>query len=61
MGIIAASLIPETFKEPFPECLEDVERRPIHPFFSFRVWEKKEKEEKADEKTADPMEKESFV
>ena len=38
IGSIAASFIPETFKQPFPECIEDVEKRRSHPYFSWRVW-----------------------
>ena len=38
LGTITTSFIPETFKQPFPECIEDIERRESHPYFSWRVW-----------------------
>ena len=38
VGTITASFIPETYKQPFPECIEDMERRPSYPYFSWRVW-----------------------
>ena len=41
LGTITVSFIPETFKQPFPECIEDIERRETHSYFSWRVWNKK--------------------
>jgi len=38
VGTVTASFIPETYKQPFPECIEDMERRPSYPYFSWRVW-----------------------
>ena len=38
LGTITVSFIPETFKQPFPECIEDIERRQVHSYFSWRVW-----------------------
>jgi hypothetical protein len=40
IGALAASFVPETFKQPFPECIEDIEERKISPYFSWRVWQK---------------------
>ena len=37
-GSIAATFLPETFKQPFPENVDDIEKRKIHPYFSWRVW-----------------------
>jgi hypothetical protein len=44
VGTLATMLLPETFQEPLPECLEDVEHRKSHPFFSWKVWIKPESE-----------------
>ena len=38
LGALATSFIPETFKQPFPECIEDVDRRKTYKYFSWRVW-----------------------
>ena len=35
----AASLLPETFRQDFPDTAEDMERRPRQPYFSWKVWE----------------------
>ena len=40
-GTIAASLLPETLGEDFPDTVADLEKRFYHPFFSFRVWQRK--------------------
>ena len=50
LGIISTSLLPETFKQEFPECIEDVEKIPSYPFFSFKVWEQGEKVDTKEEK-----------
>lgn len=39
LGAITASFIPETFKQPFPDCIEELETRPSYPYFSWRVWQ----------------------
>ena len=44
VGMLAASLIPETFKQPLPECVEDIENIPHHPYLSWRVWKHVEDE-----------------
>ncbi len=44
-GIMASSFIPESYKEDFPECVEDIERRKKHPYFSWRVWIKQEEKD----------------
>ena len=36
--MMVASLLPESFKEDFPECIEDLEKKPGHPYFSWFVW-----------------------
>ena len=46
VGIIVTLLLPETFQEPLPECLEDVNDRKQHPFFSWKVWINPEAEKK---------------
>ncbi len=38
VGTVATSFLPESYKEEFPECVEDIERRPRYPYFSWRVW-----------------------
>ena len=32
-GMLVASLLPESFGEDFPECIEDLEKKPGHPYF----------------------------
>ena len=44
IGIVATLLLPETFQEPLPECLEDVASRKSHKFLSWKVWIKEEEE-----------------
>ena len=44
IGMIATFLLPETFHEPLPECIEDIDVRKIHPFLSWRVWLKEEED-----------------
>ena len=41
VGIIAASFVPETLGEDFPDTIAALEQRFHHPFFSFRVWERR--------------------
>ena len=38
LGALATSLLPETLKQPLPQCVEDTEKTIRHPFFSWRVW-----------------------
>ena len=53
LGVAASSFLPESYKEEFPECIEDVERRRRYPYFSWRVWryKKVEEEEEEEQKT----------
>ena len=44
IGVMTTLLLPETFMEPLAECLEDVEGRKRHPFFSWKVWSDPEPE-----------------
>ena len=39
VGTIASSLLPESHKQDFPECIEDIEKREKFKFFSWKVWE----------------------
>ena len=32
------SLLPESFKEDFPECIEDLEKKPQYPYLRYVVW-----------------------
>ena len=50
VGTLATSFLPESLKQDFPECVEDVENRKKHKFFSWRVWKNnhQNKEEKED-------------
>ena len=48
IGAVATSFIPETFKEPLPECIPDVENRKHGSFFSFKTWDD-------DKKKVDPI------
>ncbi len=43
IGALACSFMPETLKEPLPECIADAENKKSHPFFSWKTWEKEEK------------------
>jgi len=45
VGMAASSFLPESLGQDFPESVEDILRRPKHPYFSWRVWKKVEKEE----------------
>ena len=38
IGALTASFVPETFKQPFPETIEEVEARKTYPYFSWKVW-----------------------
>ena len=38
VGVVATSFVPETFKQEFPESVEDIEKRKKHPYLSWRVW-----------------------
>ncbi len=44
LGMVAASFLPESYKEEFPECISDIDRRPKYPYFSWRVWKYKKVE-----------------
>ena len=46
LGIIATCFVPESYKQGFPECIEDIAKRPNFPFFSFKVWDQQDNEEK---------------
>ena len=46
VGTLAASFVPETYREDFPECIADMENRKYHPYFSWFVWKRKSKQEK---------------
>ena len=37
IGTIAASMVPETFKYPLPECIKDIEDRQKCPYFSWKT------------------------
>lgn len=53
VGLVTASFLPESFKQDFPECIEDLENMGKNPYFSWFVWKKdgedddKEKESKS--------------
>ena len=38
LGSIASAFLPESFKQEFPNSIEDIESRPEFPFWSWRVW-----------------------
>ena len=38
LGALVASFIPETFKQPFPETIDEVQARKSYPYFSWKVW-----------------------
>ena len=39
LGAVAASFLPETFRTELPDTINDIEKRPRYPYFSFKVWE----------------------
>lgn len=60
LGIIATSFVPESYKQDFPECIEDISKRPNFPFFSFKVWDSEpakltEEEERENEEILKPI------
>ena len=50
-GTLVASLLPESFKEDFPECIEDLEKKSGHPYFSWFVWNRDNLEEDVESDT----------
>eukprot|EP00095_Tigriopus_kingsejongensis_P011896 maker-scaffold111_size354240-snap-gene-0.15 protein:Tk11896 transcript:maker-scaffold111_size354240-snap-gene-0.15-mRNA-1 annotation:"solute carrier family 22 member 1" len=38
VGMIATTLVPETYMQEFPECIADVKKRQKHPYLSWKVW-----------------------
>lgn len=38
IGTIATSLVPETFKQDFPDCVEDLVQSKRYPYLSWRIW-----------------------
>lgn len=46
IGCIATTFVPETLKQEFPECVEDLVKSKRYPYFSWRVWKTKEEERK---------------
>lgn len=45
LGTVVTMFLPESYKEDFPECIGDVERRKQYPFFSWKVWKYKKLEQ----------------
>ncbi|TRY77763.1 hypothetical protein TCAL_10421 [Tigriopus californicus] len=44
IGTITTSFVPETLKQEFPECVEDLARSKRYPYLSWRVWNADQKE-----------------
>jgi hypothetical protein len=43
--MVAASFLPESFKEDFPDSVKDMDKRENNPYFSWFIWKKNKKGE----------------
>ncbi len=45
IGMVAASFLPESYKQHFPECVDDLATIYQYPYFSWFVWRRRGEKE----------------